>query len=310
MGELGDILGEDFEEEYNSTREQRREQARRVDTETMMEICYEAIEGGGFEGDEPRFRFDAGEIDHDVLLMESPNKDLQKFRHDLGENAMSMGMFHLDQLFSCAFNEEMLDVLDKIQQETFYVVAGRYEEKTEVEGGGNKKTYYNISPVRGILPLDKAKEYAEKFEEAMEGKSVEEQSKQQQTDDSSSSGDSEKEAVIKVFKEAGNKSPKVLEQVADGHEETIDKLVDVTQTNVDFDIGRERILDIFENGVGEIDGRGEDEDDSPDLSGLVDDDGSSDKDSSDTSSDGGSDSSSTDADEDESDNSTDVSDWF
>lgn len=278
-------MGEDFKDKYESKREERREQARRVEKETLMEICYKAIEEGGFDGEEPRFRFDAGEIDHDVLLVESPEDDLQKFRHQLGDDAMTLGMFHLNQLFSCAFQEQMIDLLKKIETDEYYVVVGRYQEKTQEDGSGNTQTYYNINPVRGIVPLDVAKQYAEKYKEQMKGTSIEQQAQEQQEEAEESEDDSgvdlsgmgeddsevDRSTIIQVFQAIGNDAPQVLEAVSEGDEDMMDKLVAVTNDNLDGDADRERILDIFEEEVEEIPGRGEEEeeeDEGIDLGGI------------------------------------------
>lgn len=284
MGELSDVLGEEFEKKYEQKREQRREQARKVPKEDLMEICYKAIRGGGFDGEEPRFRFDAGEVDHDVLLMESPEDDMQKFRHELGEDAMSLGMFHLDQLFSCAFQEHMLGLLDKIEEDTYYVVVGRYQEKTQTDGSGSGKTYYNVNPVRGIVPLNVAEQYAKEYESHMEGSSIEEQAQEQSsssTDDSSNSNDvdiggldeddeASKEDILNVFQAVGNEAPQVLEAVTDGDSDAIETLVETTNENVDGEAEEDRILDVFEEEVEEIEGRGEEEEDDGgiDIGGL------------------------------------------
>lgn len=288
MSELGDILGEEFEEEYEEKRQSRRQEASKVETPVMMEICYEAINNGGFKGEEPRFRFSSNTVDHDVLLMESPEDDLDTFRWPLGDTAKSQGMFHVDQLFSLAFQENMLDLLNKIETDEYYLVVGKYEETTQSNGSGEEETYYNINPVRGIVPLSVAKKYADKFEEKMGGSSIEEQSEEQNSsssDDSSSDVDmgglddgvSDKD-IVEVFQGVGNKAPNVLEAVSEGDSDMMDKLVNVTNNNLDGDTDREHILDVFEDNVESIDGRGEDSDDGLDLGGIdSDDDGSTDQ---------------------------------
>lgn len=290
MSELGDIMGEDFEEEYEEQSQRQREQANKVSKPVLMEICYEAINNGGFKGEEPRFRFTGDSVDHDVLLMESPDNDLDTFRWPLGDTAKTQGMFHLDQLFSLAFQENMLDLLEKIETGKYYLVVGKYEERTETNGNGNKETYYNINPVRGILPLNVAKEYADKYESELDSTSVEEQSEQQKSESSSDSGSSiqiggnndddddvSEEDVVKIFQLIGGEAPELLEQVANGEEEYMDTLCDVVNDNIDGEADREFILDTFEDNVEEIPGRGEEDDDSGiDLSGIGSDDSNGD----------------------------------
>ena len=330
MSELGDIMGEEFEEEYQEKANEARQEARKVSTEMMMEICYEAINNEGFKGEEPRFRFAGENVDHDVLLMESPEDDLETFRWPLGDDAKTQGMFHLEQLFSLAFQENMLDLLSKIETDTYYVVVGDYEETTQQQGDGTEETYYNINPVRGIVPLPLAKEYADEYESQLESTSVEEQSEQQSSSSNGSGsdidlgGDSDTsvsdEDIVGVFQAIGNKDggEAILQGVSDGSGDETDKLVSLTQENVDGDVGRERVLDVFEDQVEEIDGRGEDDDSGMDLDLGSDSDDDSDDSSDEAESESSDDSGSEDDDEPEEtssddgedDEGEDPSDWF
>ena len=319
MSELGDIMGDDFEEEYQEKRSRRREEASKVDKPTLMEICYEAINNGGFKGEEPRFRFSGDSVDHDVLLMESPDDDLETFRWPLGDTAKTQGMFHVDELFSLAFQENMLDLLSKIETGEYYLVVGRYEERTETDSNGNEETYYNINPVRGIVPLKVGKKYADQYEDQMEGSSPEEQAEQQQSessddsdsdidlsdaDDSSVSDDD----IVQIFHAVGDKAADLLQSVVYGDSTSVDKLVTVTNNNLDGEADTERILDVFEENVDTIDGRGEEEDDDDlDLGGLGYD--SDDEDEVPAPTDGGGSDTSSESSDDGGD-SSDPSDWF
>jgi hypothetical protein len=314
MSELGDIMGEEFEEEYQEKANEARQEARKVSTELMMEICYEAVNNGGFKGEEPRFRFAGENVDHDVLLMESPEDDLQTFRWPLGDDAKTQGMFHVEQLFSLAFQENMLDLLSKIEVDTYYLVVGEYEETTQQQGDGTEETYYNINPVRGIVPLTLAKEYADEYESQLESTSVEEQSQQQSSDNDSDSGislddDSSDEVtesdVAEIFQAIGNDNKEVLEKVAAGNSEITDKVVSKTQNELAGDADREYILDVFEDSVTDIDGRGEEEDD--DIGIDLDSDSDSD-DETESSDDTGSDEPTSETSSDDEDE--DPSDWF
>jgi len=286
MGELGDVLGDDFEEQYESKVQQRRQKAQRVTSDTMMKIAHLAINEGGFKGEEPRFTYDEGDIQHDVLLMQAPEKDIQKFRHQLGDSAVSLGMFHLDKLFSCAFNEGLVELVDKIEEGKYYLVVGRYQQKTEMKDG-EERTYNNMSPVRGIAPISKAKEMAQQYDDEMAGTSVEEQAEEQSSDsssdDSSSGGvsinssddDSEvdRSDIVRVFQAVADGSSEVLREVAAGNSDALSKLTNVVNDNVSGDeVSIERVADIFEEEVDEIDGRHEEEeeeeDDGIDLGGL------------------------------------------
>lgn len=282
MGELGDVLGEEFEEQYESKVQERRQKAQRVTSDTMKKIAHLAINEGGFKGEQPRFTYDEGEVQHDVLLMQAPENDLQKFRHKLGDSAVSLGMFHLDKLFSCAFNEGLVELVDKIGEGEYYLVVGRYQQKTEVKDG-EERTYNNISPVRGITPISKAKELAEQYEEEMGGTSVEEQAQEQTASDGESDGsislddsddedEVQKSDITRVFQAVADGSPEVLKQVASGNSDALSKLTNVVNDNTSGgEVSMERVADVFEEEVDEIEGRHEEEEDDSgiDLGGLV-----------------------------------------
>ncbi|EGQ44113.1 MAG: hypothetical protein J07AB43_01720 [Candidatus Nanosalina sp. J07AB43] len=322
MSELGDILGTEFEEKYEKKRNNR-QNASKVDKETLMEIAYEAVNNDGFKGEEPRFRFNSDSDTYDVLLMHSPDTDLQTFRWPLGDSAKTQGMFHGDELFSLAFQQNLLDLLDKIETDEYYLVVGQYEETTQSNSDGKEETYYNINPVQGIVPLKVAKKYADKFEEQLQGSSIEEQSQKQQTEGSSTEtsnstddspdldlGGSEPEVedsdILRIFNAIGEQQADLLHSVSSG--EQLDTLVRITNNNLDGETSREHILDTFEENVEEIDGRGE-EDDDLDLGGL--DMGDSGDEEVATTDGSGSDSEEATADDDSgSDGGDDPSDWF
>lgn len=331
MGKLGDVLGDEFEEKYENKRQEIEEQRRKVSQETMMEICYEALKGGGFDGEEPRFTFDAGEVDHDVVLMESPQNNLNNFRHEFEQSGgVSFGMFHLGDLWSCVFNGDMVEMVDKIQEDEYYVVVGEYKENIQNAGTEDEEKYINISPTRGIVPIDVAKDYADKFESAMDGSDKQSQAEQQnqetESDDSgddidiSSDDDEDREAsredVVKVFQAVGDDAPQVLKDTASGDDTAIEKLVGVVQNNTDAEATQEFILDVFEDEVEEIEGRGEeeeDEDDDLEIGGLGDDDEEDEsEEAEETESDDNSDEIQSDdsSDDEEEDGDPDVGEWF
>lgn len=275
MSELGDILGDEFEEKYEEKRNSR-QNASKVSTEVLMEIAYEAINNEGFKGEEPRFRFSGNSNSYDVLLMHSPEDDLETFRWPLGDEAKTQGMFHGDQLFSLAFQQNLLDLLDKIETDEYYLVVGQYEERTETNSNGQEDTYYNINPVQGIVPLSVGKKYADKYEDELQGSSVQEQAQKQQNESSTDDepdidmGDSGNSVtdddVLQMFNAIGDQAPDLIRSVSEGN--MLDKLVEVTNNNLDGETDREHILDVFEAEVDSIDGRGEDEDGGLDLGDL------------------------------------------
>lgn len=275
MSELGDVLGSDFESKYEETTQRNRQTKVSVDKETVMAICDKAINGDGFDGENPRFRYTGAELPHDVLLMETYDGDLGKFKNSFENGGMSLGMFHLDNLMSCAFNEDMLDVVDKIEPDSYYIVIGTYEEK-KVQKDGNEKTYYNVNPVRAVVPLHRAKKLANEYEGTTDGSSVEEQRDDQQ---GSSSGPDKDDLILKVLNKIAEKKEDLITQTADGDETALQKITTIANNNLDPEITQSDIVRVFEAEIGEIDdGEDEEEEDDFDLGGLDDEEESDDSD--------------------------------
>ena len=267
MGELEDVFGDDFADEYESETQERQRKRNRVEEDTLKRICYKAVNGDGFKGSEPRFVYEGDSVPHDVLLMQAPESSMEKFKHSFDNGGMSMGMFHLDELFSCTFNEDMVQLLDRIEEGKHYIVVGRYEEKT-VQKSGSEEKYLNINPVRGIVPLKVAKKYAEKYDEESQGSTIEEQREDQGTADSSSDKTEDTtpdtatdEGILEVLKYVAQEKGAVIEAVADGDEDALTKLVGVVDNNTDGEVTEQHVRDVFEAEVQEIDDEEEEEDD-------------------------------------------------
>lgn len=279
MSDLGDVFGDDFEQKYNQKEQMRQEQRRKVGKEDLMEACWHAVEGDGFDGEEPRFTFDAGEVEYDVLLMQAPENNMQKFIHEFGDDGQTLGMFHLGELFSCAFLGDMKKLISKVEEGEHYIVVGSYQENPKEN---SSEVYYNINPVAGIAPIAQAKKYADKMDEQMQGSSIQEQAEQQSEDeqmDTSDDGDDDmdldglddeddkpaEEDVVKVFKVVSNKKEQIIRDVAGGDDSALEKLTGFVNKNTDGGADEEYVADTFEEHIQDIEGRGEDEEDEIDL---------------------------------------------
>lgn len=266
MSELGDVLGSDFESKYEEKTQRNRQQRVSIEKETVMAICHEAVNGEGFDGENPRFRYKGTEIPHDVLLMETYDGDLGKFKNSFENGGMSLGMFHLDTLMSCAFNEDMLDVVNKIKPDSYYLVIGSYEEK-KVQKDGEENTYYNVNPVRAVVPLHRAKQLADKYEGTKDASSIEEQKEDQSGSESSSSDDStsDDEKILQVLNAIGKKKEDLIENTAAGDETALKKITTIADKNLDIEVSQDHVVRVFEAEVQEIDNGEDEEDDDLDL---------------------------------------------
>jgi len=279
MGDLSEVFGEDFEQEYQSESQKRREKQNKVDKETLKKICYKAVKGGGFKGSEPRFVYEGDAIPHDVMLMQAPESKFSKFKHPFKNGGMSVGMFHLEEVFSCAFNEDMMSIVEKIEEGEHYIVVGNYEEKKDIDGSGNENVYYNVNPVRGIVPVKVAKKYAEEYDEKRQGTSVDEQLEDQGQEVEGSNDDEEDidldsgsdepsdSDILKVLKLVADKKEHVIKSVADGDADSLSKLVGVVDNNVEGEVTEDHVRTVFESEITEIEDE-EEEDDDLDMGGL------------------------------------------
>lgn len=264
MSELSDVFGDDFADEYENEREERRQSRNRVDEETLKEICFKAVEGDGFKGSEPRFKYEADAVPHDVFLVQAPESKFHKFKRQFENGGMSVGMFHLEDVYGCNFNEDMMELVDRIEEGKHYIVVGSYSEERRTSDG-EERVYKNIN-VRGIVPVKAAKKYAQKRKKEKQGTSVEEQKKEQSgsnSDDEDIEMDSEAsdEDVFNVFKAVKNKKPEILQDVADGDEEALSKLNALVDKNTDGEVGDTQVRDVFESEIEEIDDDEEEEED-------------------------------------------------
>ena len=265
--ELSEVFGDDFAQDYQSERQEREQARRRVDEETLKEICFKAVQGDGFSGSEPRFTYTADAVDHDVFLLQAPENKFEKFKNPYDDGGMSVGMFYVgDDIYSCSFSEDMMQLVEKIEEGKHYIVIGNFEE-ARVEKGGETNIYFNLNPVRGIVPVKVAKKWAQQRSEEKSGSSVEEQKEDQGVDDSESSAEVTDSDIMNVFNAVKKRKSEVLRNVADGDEEALSKLTALADNNLDGDVTEEHVREVFESEIEEIDD-GEDEEDDMDLGDL------------------------------------------
>lgn len=311
MSELADVFGDDFAEDYEETRQEKREKRNRVEEETLKEICYKAV-NGGFKGEEPRFTYEGDAIPHDVFLVQAPDSKFHKFKRQFENGGMSVGMFHMEDVYGCNFNEEMVNLVDRIEEGKHYIAIGNFKEERRTSNG-EENVYKNIN-IRGFVPIAAAKKYAQQRDEQKSESSIEEQKEDQGIEDGDTGTVTEvtDEDVMEVIKAVKGKKPDVLRDVADGDEEAFDNLVKLVDKNKEGDVDEDHVYEVFESQIEEIDDE-EEEDDDDDI-GLDDldmdddeDDSSEETTSDDESEEDTSSDESSDEDEDDAD---DIDEWF
>lgn len=159
MTDLEDVFGDEFAQHVQERTAKRREERNRLTEEQMAEVASLAINEGKFEDGDPRFTYttDNG-ITHNVMLVQVPDPDNGEVWEHLSEpwdGAAKLPLDYLGEWYWSVFPDKK-DV-QKLEQGMYAIVTGGIEE-SEGEGG---EVYYSIYPVRGILTLDEAKEYAQ-----------------------------------------------------------------------------------------------------------------------------------------------------
>lgn len=162
MSELEDVFGEEFAQHVQEKTAERRQERNRLTEEQMAEVAHLAINEGKFEEGDPQFTYttDNG-ITHNILLMQVPDPENGEVWEHLGEpwdGAARLPLDYLGEWYWCTFPDKK-DVAD-LSQGDYAIIAGSIEENE----GDDGQIYKSVYPVRGMLLLNKAKDYAEKYD--------------------------------------------------------------------------------------------------------------------------------------------------
>lgn len=159
MTDLEDVFGEDFAQHVQERTAERRQERNRLTEKQMAEVASLAINEGKFEEGDPQFTYTTENgITHNVMLVQVPDPDNGEVWEHLSEpwdGAARLPLEYLGQWYWSTFPDKK-DVA-KLSQGDHAIVAGGIEESE----GDNGEKYYSIYPVRGILTLDEAQEYAQ-----------------------------------------------------------------------------------------------------------------------------------------------------
>lgn len=161
MDELEETFGEEFAEQYEKQVQQRRQQRESVSDEGKAEIADKAVNQNAFKQDnEPHFTHKTNEgITHDVLLMMLPNPDQEPIWNrvnKLDSGAVTCPLDYMGEWMSCLFNnpEDLRDMTPG----SYYIVIGDMNQWENDAG----EVFDQVSPVRGVISLEDAKQLAGK----------------------------------------------------------------------------------------------------------------------------------------------------
>jgi len=157
--ELENTFGSDFASGVEEKIRQRQREREKVSEEDRAEIAHLAINENKFKDEEPTFTFKSDSaVTHDVLLMQVPNpnnKHAFTMVNELDSGAVTMPLNYLGEFMSCLFNDQ--DELKKLDEGDWAIVIGQMDQWEDDKG----KLHDQVSPVRGVITLDEAREYAD-----------------------------------------------------------------------------------------------------------------------------------------------------
>lgn len=159
--QLEEAFGEEFAKGLNSEIQQRREERNKVSVEDRKHIAHKAINENELSTEEPHFTYKSDNgITHDVLLMELPNMDNRhplSMMNELDGGAVTQPLNYMDEFMSCLFNDP--DELKKLNPGDWCLAIGNMSQWEKDTG----EMVDQLSPVRGIVPLDEAQEMADEY---------------------------------------------------------------------------------------------------------------------------------------------------
>lgn len=275
MTGLEDAFGEDFVEEYEKTIAEKRAERRQVSEDTMKEIAHKAINQDKFKEGEPQFQHvTESDVTHDVLLMQLPSiegSSVFQYADELDTGAVTCPLDYMGEWMNCLFNDA--DDLKEMEEGEHYIVIGELSTWTPDDGQGEPQD--QMSPVRGVLTLDEAKEYAEQsigaevnetpVEESTEEDDEEDDSSEDDTsflgDDDEGEDEDDETAVeyddVAGVVEALAEQEEEVWEVSEDDPERLNKLVNVVCGRLD--IGNEHSDVVEEYALQRLDEEREDE---------------------------------------------------
>lgn len=159
MTDLEDAFGEEFAQGVQNTIQEKRRERNRVTEEQKAHIARQAINEGKFDEENPRFQFTTENgITHNVLLMQVPemqNRTVWEFLEEPWEGAARLPLDYLGEWMSCTFPDK--NDVKQLDAGDWYIIIGGIDTYTTDDGEEGESVY----PVRGLLSLEQAKQYAE-----------------------------------------------------------------------------------------------------------------------------------------------------
>lgn len=159
MTDLEDTFGPEFADHVEQRTQERRQEREKLTDETKAAIANKAINEGAFHEGDPMFEYTSENgITHNVLLMqlaEPREGSVWNMARELGSGAISVPLEYLGQWIWSIFND--VEEAKKLEHDKWYIVAGNLDTWEPDDGDPQDQ----LSPVRGIMSLEEAKELAD-----------------------------------------------------------------------------------------------------------------------------------------------------
>lgn len=161
MDDLIDTYGEEFVNGLKQTISEKQAEREQVSDRAKIGIADKAINEQAFGSGDPMFQYTDEEtgITHDVLLMETPDPESKTFysmMNELDSGAVTAPLLYLGQFYSSLFNDP--DLAKSLEPGNWYIIIGELSQWTDDQD----KTHDQVSPVRGVMTNQGAKELADK----------------------------------------------------------------------------------------------------------------------------------------------------
>lgn len=160
MSDLENTFGEDFAEQVNQRVQEKRAEREKISDETKLAIADKAINEESFKGDgsDPMFEYTSEQgVTHDILLMQLADpRDGSVWGqvNELDSGAVSVPLDFVGEWIWSIFNDR--DMAKKMDEGEWYIVVGNLTQWEPEDGPPQDQ----LSPVRGVMGLEEAKELA------------------------------------------------------------------------------------------------------------------------------------------------------
>lgn len=192
MADLEDTFGEEFAEGIEETIQNRRQEREQLSDETKREIAHYAVNEGKMHHGDPMFEYstEAG-VTHDVLLMklaEPREGSVWNQVNKFDNGGFSIPLDYLGEWIYSIFNDESM--AKKMEEGEYYLVCGNLDTWEPDDGDPRDQ----FSPVRGVISLDEAKQWAdERMEDDGVGEEVEDDTEEEEEVEEEDTSDDEEE---------------------------------------------------------------------------------------------------------------------